>query len=206
MKRTLALGLLVLFAVLASGCATMSTSGEYILASGQTLRGNLVVTSGQATLEEGSRVTGSVFVTSGDLYVEADAEIRGNVVMTSGDIHLGPRAVVRGDVIRTSGDVHRAEGARIEGQISSNIAGFIVGYIARVIGLFCVLPVVLVGAIVIYLRRRQPVAKAPVAEAPAPPPSEDPKQKLKQLKEMLDDGVISEAEYEAKKAEILSSM
>ena len=39
-----------------------------------------------------------------------------------------------------------------------------------------------------------------------PSPSEDPAQKLKQLKQMFDDELITEAEYEAKKAEILADM
>ena len=42
--------------------------------------------------------------------------------------------------------------------------------------------------------------------APAPASSEDPKQRLKQLKEMLDEGLVTEAEYEAKKTEILAGM
>jgi hypothetical protein len=42
--------------------------------------------------------------------------------------------------------------------------------------------------------------------APASAPSEDPKQKLTQLKEMHDEGLITEAEYESKKAEILADI
>jgi membrane protease subunit (stomatin/prohibitin family) len=37
-------------------------------------------------------------------------------------------------------------------------------------------------------------------------PQEDPKAKLKQLKEMLDDGLITKEEYEKKKQDILSRM
>jgi hypothetical protein len=44
------------------------------------------------------------------------------------------------------------------------------------------------------------------AQTQAPVASEDPVQKLKQLKEMMDAGLITETEYEAKKAEILSRM
>lgn len=44
------------------------------------------------------------------------------------------------------------------------------------------------------------------SQAQAAPASEDPVQKLKQLKDMVDAGLITEAEYEAKKAEILSRM
>jgi len=39
-----------------------------------------------------------------------------------------------------------------------------------------------------------------------PLPSEDPAQKLAQLKEMLDDGLATESEYESKKAEILAGI
>lgn len=207
MKRTITLVLLVLVAVLASGCvAQVVTSGSYTLRSGETLRGDLVVFSGHVTLEEGSRVTGSVIMTSGDLYVEADAQIEGNVVMTSGDVYLRPGVVVHGDVIGTSGDVHRAEGARVEGQVSTDASSFSVsgGFIAELIGTYCVLPVVVIGALFYLLvgfgRRR------PAAPAQAPAASEDPTQKLKQLQEMLDSGLITEADYEAKKAEILSRM
>ena len=52
MKRTSTLILLILFAMLVSGCSTVSTHGQYTLHRGETLRGNLVLTSGQATLEE----------------------------------------------------------------------------------------------------------------------------------------------------------
>jgi hypothetical protein len=42
--------------------------------------------------------------------------------------------------------------------------------------------------------------------APTPQPAEDPLQKMKQLKGMLDAGLISESEYNAKKADLLSKM
>lgn len=47
---------------------------------------------------------------------------------------------------------------------------------------------------------------APAVQTQATAESEDPTEKLSQLKEMLDSGAISEAEYEEKKAEILSSL
>jgi hypothetical protein len=46
----------------------------------------------------------------------------------------------------------------------------------------------------------------PAVQAQATPAPADPVQKLKQLKEMADAGLITEAEYETKKAEILSRM
>ena len=205
MKRTMTILAILLFTMLASGCGSMSTSGPYTLGSGQTLRGDFFTTEGVATLKEGSRVTGNVIMTSGELRVEADAVIGGSVVMFSGDVYLESGSVVRGNVIRTSGDIHQAEGALIQGQVSSNIAGFIVSYILRLIGQCCVLPLAVLGVVIgvaVYFvrrRRRQRMVEAPAA-------SGEPTQKLKQLKAMLDDGLITEEEFEAKKAEILSKM
>ncbi len=47
---------------------------------------------------------------------------------------------------------------------------------------------------------KTPTTTPPVA------PREDPVERLKQLKQMLDNGLISQAEYDSKKAEILSRM
>ena len=205
MKRTMTVLLLVLLAMLVSGCGSMSTSGNYTLESGQTLRGDFLTTEGVVTLKEGSRVTGNVIMTSGELRVESNAIIGGSVVMFSGEVFLEPGSVVRGDVIRTSGDIHQEEGAVIQGQVSSNIAGFIASFIVRLIGLYCVLPLALIGVVigvaVYFVRRRR---RQRVVEAPAP--SGEPTQKLKELKAMLDEGLIKEEEFEAKKAEILSNM
>ena len=204
MTRTLTPVLLVLAILLAAGCATVSTSGNYTLRGGNTLRGDLYITSGQATLEEGSQVAGSVIMTSGVL--NADGEIDGDIVMSSGKINLGPKAIVHGDIRGTSGDVNQAEGSRVDGQILTNQSGFTVngGLIAGLIGKYCLLPVVLLGLIIYLLvgfTRRQPTAQA---EYPAT--IADPSQKLRQLKKMLDDSLISDAEYEAKKAEILADL
>ena len=51
----------------------------------------------------------------------------------------------------------------------------------------------------------EPVAAPPVAQAVAPPPSTDMQDKidlLRQLGELRDSGVISDAEFEAKKAAV----
>ena len=54
----------------------------------------------------------------------------------------------------------------------------------------------------------QPRTRTWYADLAAPPSKElaDPAQKLKMLKGMLDDGLINEADYEEKKADILSKM
>jgi hypothetical protein len=162
MKRTLTLVLLGLFALLVSGCATVSTSGNYVLESGKTLRGDLMITSGLATLEEGSRVTGSVIMTSGVL--NANGEIDGDIVLTSGNVNLGPEAVVHGDIRGTSGNVSQAEGARVEGRVSTNVSNFSIGrgFFARLFGLCCVLPLFIAGVLivlVVLLTRRRPAAE-----------------------------------------------
>jgi hypothetical protein len=46
----------------------------------------------------------------------------------------------------------------------------------------------------------------PAGSQQSSPVQEDPVKKLTQLKAMLDGGLITEAEYEAKKADILSRM
>jgi cytoskeletal protein CcmA (bactofilin family) len=205
MKRTLPLILLVLFILLVSGCTTtVSTSGDYTLKRGQTLRGNLVITSGDATLEEDSRVTGHVLMTSGDLI--ANGEIDGDILLSSGKVILGPSAVVHGDIRGTSGDIRQAEGAQVLGQISLDESSFSIsrGIIASIVGLFCILPLVLLVVFVVLVA-------AVLRRKPTTVPQEqvttgDATQKLKQLKEMLDEGLITEAEYESKKAEILAGM
>lgn len=51
----------------------------------------------------------------------------------------------------------------------------------------------------------QPSA-VPPAPAIAPPAAPDPGEQLRSLRGLLDDGVISQSEYEAKKAELLARM
>jgi hypothetical protein len=157
-------------------------------------------------------------MTSGDL--DANGEIDGDIVMSSGKVNLGPTAIVHGDIRGTSGNVNQAEGSRVEGQILEQ-SGFTIGP-RQILGLLlrcCLLPLLLLGLpillLVFFFRRRRaapsPAAppdqgETPATPAPAPASSEDPKQKLKQLKEMLDEGLVTEAEYEAKKTEILAGM
>lgn len=51
------------------------------------------------------------------------------------------------------------------------------------------------------------LAQTPVpVQAPAPPLVDDTRQKLQQLKSLLDEGLITQTDYEAKKADILSRM
>jgi len=168
------------------------------------VRGNLVVTSGNATLEEASRVTGDVFITSGNL--EVDGEVRGNILVTSGNISLAPEAVVKGNVTATSGNINQAEGAQVQGDIAANQTTFTIGgrFFAQLFGMFCVFPLLLFGGLIFLLVALMRRSSTAVSEKSMP--SETATQKLKELKQMLADGLITETEYEAKKAEIFADM
>jgi cytoskeletal protein CcmA (bactofilin family) len=195
-----------LFSLLLAACTTVSTSGDYTLESGQTLSGNLVITSGNATLEEGSRVTGSVLMTSGNLAV--DGQVDGDIVMSSGSVSLGPEAVVHGDIRSTSGDIRRADGAQVSGTTSTEQSTIRIGsgFFARLFGLVCLLPLALLGGLiflVVLFARRQPSKVGPAGEAGVTASEPTPTQKMQHLKEMLDQGLITNSEYEAKKSEIL---
>ena len=212
MKRTATLVFLVLIVGLVTACGTVSTSGDYTLESGETVRGDLLITSGNATLEQDSRVTGNVVITSGNLY--ADGEVEGDILLTSGNVELGPNANVHGDIKGTSGRITRADGARVGGTVSTSESNFDVGFpfFAPIFLLCCLLPlavlVLFLILIIIAFARRRPAAAAPVQPAPVQPaaPADEPSQKLRQLKALLDDGLITEEEYEAKRAEILGNM
>jgi cytoskeletal protein CcmA (bactofilin family) len=189
-------------AALLTGCiGQVIFSGDYTLRDGETLRGDLLITSGDITLAEDSRVTGTVFMTSGNLDIQG--QVSGDVLMTSGNVTLGPDAVVRGDILGTSGNVRQAEGARVDGHVSTNAPGFNVagGYFISLLAQVCGLPLIVLGAL-IYLLAGRGRAKS----AARPEPSGDAAQKLAQLKAMLDEGLISQAEYESKKSDILSRL
>ena len=177
MKRVITILVLILFAVLISGCGEYATSGDYELGRDETVPGNLIVTAGQARLGEGSRVNGSVFVTSGSLRVLDDAEIKGSVISTAGDVTLGPNTLVRGSIFNTAGDVHmeqnavvrgdvsttagnvtRAEGARVEGRIRTN--GLDIDF--DLFGSLCIAPLVLLAVVLFWLvsqTRRRPATE-----------------------------------------------
>jgi hypothetical protein len=213
--------ILLLVTLVLAGCMSASFSGNYVVQAGDTLRGNLFVTSGSVLLKEGSRVTGTIILTSGALHIGPNAEVGGDVVLTSGALYMAEGAVVHGDVILSSEDieVQQDPGSTIEGVITYNIVPFATTFIAKGIFLFCVLPLVLIVVLILLLgmwlgrssKKRVEVVQTP-APAPAPAPvvaplaAEDVQTKLQQLKSMLDQGLITESDYEAKKADILAKM
>jgi len=197
--------IILLIALFATGCMTISTNGDYTLQSGQTLRGDLIITSGEATVEEGSRVTGDIFMSSGTLNI--DGEVEGDIVYSSAkSINLGSKSVVGGDIKGSSGDVYRSEGAQVDGKISGdNTFTLGVGFFAKMFGILCGIPLALIGSVVYLITNRRRNATETNAK-PADSEAHDIPTKLKQLKQMKDDGLISEEDYEAKKADLLAML
>ncbi len=216
-----------------NGCMSVSFSGDFVVRAGTTLTGDLFVTSGTVTLEPGSQVTGNVVLTSGSLFIGRSASIGGNVIMTSGVVTMAEQSVVHGDIILSSSDitVRQAPGSRVEGRITNNFAPVVVSTLLKYLLLFCVLPCVLVVGFILLLglwlgrisrRKPQPAAAGapaggapaapvsvpPASPAPVAPPAaqEDIPTRLRNLKSLLDEGLISQTDYEAKKADILSKM
>jgi predicted small secreted protein len=211
MKHKFVVIILVLTSILLSGCTSASFSGNYVLEQGKTLRGNLFVTSGSVTMQENSRVTGTIMLTSGELRIGKNAQVGGDVVLTSGEVYMAEGSVIHGDLILSSSDiaVHQAQGATIEGNTTTDIAPFAIGLLTKGFLLYCVLPIVLLIAILLGLGTwlgRQSKKRAEVVPATATAGGADAKTKLENLKKMLDEGLISKDDYETKKADILSKM
>ena len=206
--KTRHLLVLSLIAILATGCMTISPSGSYTLNRGRTLRGDLIMTSGEATLETGSRVTGNVIMTSGMQtgLLTQTYQVDGDIIYSSAkSINLGPNSVVGGDIKGTSGDVYLSEGAQVDGEIKGDHTFTLgAGFFAKVFGLLCGVPLALIGSIIFLLSSRR---KKVVESGPAQNPGAlDIPVKLKQLKQMQAEGLISEEDYEAKKADILKDL
>jgi hypothetical protein len=211
MNRKILIIIMVLAALMLTGCTSASFSGNYVLTEGKTLRGNLFVTSGSVTMEENSRVTGTIMLTSGELHMGKNTQVGRDVVLTSGDVFMAAGAVIHGDLILSSSDigVHQAPGATVEGNTTTDIAPFAIGMVTKGFLLYCVLPIALLIIIILALGTwlgRQSKKRAQVAQAPSVVGTEDAKTKLESLKKMLDDDLISKDDYEKKKAEILSKM
>lgn len=95
------------------------TGGDFILKSGETLEGNLIVFGGKAVVEEDAVVTGQLVVLGGD--VTLSGTVNRDVVVFGGDLELTETAVVKGDLVRSGGSVRGEEGYEVQG---SEIQGF----------------------------------------------------------------------------------
>ncbi len=211
MHRKYSIIILILASLMLTSCMSTSFSGNYVLGAGKTLRGNLFVTSGMVTLEENSRVTGTILLTSGVLRINKNAQVGGDVVLTSGDVYLAEGSVIHGDLILSSGyeGLHQSTGSTVEGSITTNIAPFMGSVLTKGLLLYCVLPIVILIALILGLGTwlgRQSKKRPEIIQAPAPAVVDDTQTKLQNLKKMLDEGLITETDYEAKKTDILARM
>lgn len=123
MKRIMVVLSFVLLAVFAFPTTAMAGGlydgkvvlGEnFILESGETLDGDLLVFGGNVTLEIESRVTGDVVIFGGNL--TSGGEVGGDLAVLGGHVQLNSQAVVKGDVISLGGDIQKHEGVQILGQ------------------------------------------------------------------------------------------
>ncbi len=102
--------------------------GEYTLAAGQVLDGDLTVVGGAAHVADHAVVTGDVDVIGGTLSLRGvvdgdlsvtggkavvDGTVRGDVSVWGGEVTFGKHAVVRGEVHTVGGRVQREPGARV---------------------------------------------------------------------------------------------
>jgi uncharacterized membrane protein len=97
----------------------------------------------------------------------------------------------------------------VEGRITYDIAPFAISFVTKAFLLYCVLPIVLLIVLILGLGvwlGRASKKRSQIVQAPAPNEAKDIHQKLQKLKSMLDEGLITDADYEAKKADILSKM
>lgn len=174
MKRY-ALALIVLLALFAVGCQVV-TGGDYTLARGQTLSGDLAVIGGNSTLEQGSRVTGGVWVTGGN--IDANGQIDGDVSVTGGNINFGSGAVVKGAVSKIGGNVNIASGASVPAAQTSQTrsAPRWLGNLAAAAILTPLLVIAIVVALLSLLTNRgaAPQLAVPATRATAAPTSESP--------------------------------
>lgn len=127
MKQTVKYALLlVLLAALALPGTTLARSlqddrviagGTFVLRSGETQDGNLLILGGAVTLEEGSQVNGDVVLMGGTLSV--DGTVNGNIVGIGGVVSLHSHAVVQGDVTTLAATLTPDPGSVVYGQVVS---------------------------------------------------------------------------------------
>jgi cytoskeletal protein CcmA (bactofilin family) len=86
--------------------ATLVTEGEHRIASGERLRGELVVTNGAVVIEPGAVVTGSAHVLGGALTL--GGEIAGDITVMGGEVTLLPGARITGTLVHGGGTLDRS--------------------------------------------------------------------------------------------------
>ena len=92
---------------------------NFTLKSGETLTGDLVVVGGSAIVEENATVRGDLVVVGGSLTL--DGAVEGDSAIIGGSAVLGATAVIKGDLVTVGGAVNQDPGARVEGQVVTNV-------------------------------------------------------------------------------------
>jgi hypothetical protein len=92
--------------------------GNYTLASGETLNGDLVVFGGNVVIEADATVKGSIVIFGGN--VSLNGTMTGDLVLIGGAGTLGAESLVKGDVVTVGGSLSRAEGSRVEGEVRND--------------------------------------------------------------------------------------
>lgn len=88
--------------------------GEYVLASGERLRGHLTIMGGSASLAAGSRVEQDVVVFGGQLDIAGT--VAGGLTIFGGSVTLADGAVVEGDLAAFGGVLTQESGAVVQGE------------------------------------------------------------------------------------------
>jgi cytoskeletal protein CcmA (bactofilin family) len=208
-------------------------SGNLDLQRGAVVRGDVFINAGGIDLSSGAVVLGDVIMTSGVTYLNTGAVVRGDLTVKAGSLHLEPGSIVRGDVIYPiyleTVSIPLDEGVRVEGDvsptdnISSVTSGLLGAFLGKLLGLYCVLPLASLGMfvyLVFKLRRREPADETHGALGADSATQrtrsyssfaqaawlKESMQTLALLKEMRLDGLITEKEYELKRAEVIKSV
>lgn len=92
---------------------------DFTLKSGETLNGDLVVIGGQVEVEKTAAVRGDIVVIGGSL--KLDGAATGNTVVIGGIVAMGADSSVAGDVVTIGGTLQRTEGAKIGGNVVTNL-------------------------------------------------------------------------------------
>ena len=90
-------------------------SGSYTLASGDVMKGDLIVFGGDAVVEMDATVEGNVVVFGGT--ADVDGHVEGDATVIGGQLKLGPHAVVEGNAVSIGGSLERHPSAEVEGDI-----------------------------------------------------------------------------------------
>ncbi len=87
----------------------------YLLKSGQTLDGDLVILGGSASIENGATVNGTIALFGGVLSM--DGEVTGDVAVVGGTAKLGAHAHIHGDLSTVGTSLDRTDGSQVDGQV-----------------------------------------------------------------------------------------